>query len=126
MNMHPYSTNSTIHPKLNFFLVLSSIFLASCISWLVSWSNNKWGFAFGGISSLTIFGCLYLIFDKWIWDFRFLQKILLVPNLNGCWSVVGKTIKRDGIAVATDWEAEIKIIQSWCRISIILKTKQSD
>ena len=74
---------------------------------------------------MTVFGLLYFAFDNWLWKVEHLRRILLVPNLNGRWLVTGKTVKRDGQDTAFDWNGEVEIIQSWSKISIVLRTRQS-
>jgi len=49
-----------------------------------------------------------------------------VPDLNGKWICKGHTNLKNAEVVDYDWEATISITQSWSKILIHLKTKQSE
>jgi hypothetical protein len=48
-----------------------------------------------------------------------------VPDLNGKWICAGHTILKNGEQVDIDWDGTIAITQSWSKILIHLKAKQS-
>ena len=125
MTTHTYATNSPVHPRLIAFLALLSAAISVVIGGLAARIQSAWGFSVGGASAMTVFGILYFIFEQWLWRVGILRRLLLVPNLNGNWKCVGKTVKKDGQDAALDWEGNIRITQSWSRISIVLTTAQS-
>ncbi|MBH3128450.1 hypothetical protein [Serratia marcescens] len=76
---------------------------------------------FSLLSAGGIYVGLYAWFDKNLWHNSHLGKFLCVPNLAGCWRVDGHTHSEGGKA----WEGELKIVQSWDKVRIHLKTKTS-
>jgi len=64
--------------------------------------------------------------EKYLWKIYWLRKVLLVPDLNGKWICKGHTNLKNAEVVDYDWEATISITQSWSKILIHLKTKQSE
>lgn len=69
----------------------------------------------------TIYMILYKWFDTSLWNHQRIGKILCVPNLSGKWSVEGKSLSEEG----TNWCGELKIVQSWDKVRIHMKTRQS-
>lgn len=72
----------------------------------------------------TVFVVLYWLLDKYVWKWPGFSSVLKVPNLAGEWTCKGQTINPDG-SKGYEWDAKITIIQSWDRIRVRLKTKQS-
>lgn len=64
---------------------------------------------------------LYTWFDKNLWHNTYLGKFLCVPNLAGRWNVEGHTRSEGG----KPWEGELRIVQSWDKVRIHLKTQSS-
>ena len=125
MISHPYAVNNSSHSKLYYVLVFISISLSVSVGFLADYLLLNWGIKIVGVSSLAIYGILYYIFNKWLWKSQVIRSMLLVPNLNGLWKVVGKTSMKGAKEVDIHWEADIKIVQSWSKILIRLTTKQS-
>lgn len=130
--MHDYSIDR--HPKQKILFALSAvaIFLAPVISeWMTrtfEFFATATGYKRGAVVAVPILSVFYAIFwafDNKLWRFRFVRRFLLVPDLNGTWECEGRSILRRGVSVSTDWRAEIRIVQSWTRISIRLKAQQS-
>jgi len=73
-------------------------------------------------SVLFFYGLLFVIFDKWLW--QFLKKVNLVktPNLNGEWE---GNLKSSFNGHLSEVKATLKIFQTWTRIKILLITNQS-
>lgn len=72
----------------------------------------------------AVFGVLYWIFDRFAWRWRYLGQLLKVPDLSGDWHCDGQTLKPDG-SPSYIWERKFTIIQSWDKLRIRLKTRQS-
>ncbi|MCK1987178.1 hypothetical protein MPH48_03570 [Lysinibacillus fusiformis] len=76
------------------------------------------------ITGLTIFGLLFLLFDKFLWKIRLLYYLGLVktPNLNGVWKGQLKSSYDD---FKDEIDACIQIKQTWTKIIIFGKFNQS-
>ncbi|AXK40192.1 hypothetical protein [Crenobacter cavernae] len=71
-----------------------------------------------------IYMVLYWLFDTRIWRWKKIAELLKVPDLSGTWRVAGQTINQDK-TLGNIWEGEITIVQSWDKLRVRLKTKQS-
>ncbi|MCR6630143.1 MAG: hypothetical protein NVV74_08890 [Magnetospirillum sp.] len=76
------------------------------------------------IGAGAIYVGLYWAFDRWIWRWKNLRGVLRVPDLAGTWHCAGQTINADKTPGYV-WEGEVTIVQTWDRIRVRLKTKQS-
>lgn len=79
---------------------------------------------FWPLTAGVVYGILYWLFDRHVWKIPKVASLLRVPDLSGTWDCVGQSINPDkspGFA----WEGEVIIVQSWDRIRVRLKTKQS-
>ncbi|MDN8601795.1 hypothetical protein Q0A17_20635 [Citrobacter sp. S2-9] len=106
------------------FLSFIFIFLAlKTVEWLNSYHINSHipASLFSLLSAGGIYMGLYAWFDKNLWQNSRVAKILCVPNLAGRWRVDGHTRSEGG----STWEGELKIVQSWDKVRIHLKTKTS-
>lgn len=72
----------------------------------------------------AVFIILYWLFDQYVWRWSYLTRLLKVPDLSGDWSCKGQTLNPNGTPSFV-WDATITIIQSWDKIRVRLKTKQS-
>jgi len=123
--MHTYASNSPFQLRLMVWLAGLAAAISIGVGWLTSWARASWGFNVGGVSAMTAFAALYFVFDRWMWKLKHLRKWLLIPDLNGTWKCAGRTINPNDGSVTYNWTAEIRICQSWSRISVVLKTPQS-
>ena len=131
--MHDYSIDRHPKEKVLFFLALIAIAAAPPIKELAEFlvlsleANIGWSSA--PVVAVPVFGLfagLYFLFDKFLWKIPWLRKVLLVPDLNGKWVCKGHTNLKNAEVVDYDWDATISITQSWSKILIHLKTKQSE
>jgi len=76
------------------------------------------------VSAAAIWAALYWCFDRYAWRWSKLAILLRVPNLSGEWQCDGKTLTTDG-TTKYEWTGNITIVQSWDRLRVRLKTKQS-
>jgi hypothetical protein len=84
------------------------------------------GLTMGGLSSMSVFMGLHWLLDSFLWKIKLLRRILLVPDLNGTWTVKGIiTHAPNRELIGREWHADLEITQSWSAISIFLKTNQS-
>lgn len=105
---------------ISFVLILLALTL---IEWLKNFHINSHipASVFSLISAGGIYMGLYTWFDKNLWHNTYLGKFLCVPNLAGRWNVEGHTRSEGG----KPWEGELRIVQSWDKVRIHLKTQSS-
>jgi hypothetical protein len=130
--VHDYSINR--HPKEKILFVLALIAIVSApllnqgIANLFIYFGGEISFASSSLTAVPVFGVfmgIYMLFDKCLWKLEWLCRFLLVPDLNGAWKCVGKTVLKNGAGVSYDWSGKITITQSWSKMLIHLETKQS-
>lgn len=68
-------------------------------------------------TALGITGLLYLLWDRWVWKWKLLQKLHRVPDLNGTWKaeVVSDVLKKPRACV-------LRIRQTWNEINFTLQS----
>ena len=131
--MHDYSIDK--HPKERVLFALSfiAIFTAPALNKGIAWIANELGATTGLWSTslitvlpvMTLFGAIYWLFNAKLWKVEWLRSRLLIPNLNGTWKCDGLSVMRQGSVVNFPWSGEIRITQSWTKISIHISTSQS-
>jgi len=116
--MHQYSVD--YDRKLIYFLLVSfSIALTSIFNYFINIT------AIGlSVTGFTIFGLVFLLFDKFIWKWKFFYKLGLIktPNLNGIWEGSLSSSYHD---FKTQMPACIEIKQTWTQICIFGDFNQS-
>lgn len=130
--MHDYSIDNHPKEKILFFLAFAAILSAPIINSAAKHIAEFIGAA-AGWSSATItaipvfvlFGVIYWCFNKYLWRISMLRRILLVPDLNGEWSVEGMTTLKNGENADFKWNGKITVTQSWSKLLIYLQTDQS-
>ena len=70
--------------------------------------------------TIIIFYTVYYSFNNWLWKLRAISGLLKIPNISGTWSCNGKSDYED-----FNWHGNVRIIQSWDKIRIVLTTEQS-
>ena len=126
MSMHTYARNSTVHPTLFAMISLAAIGIAWAFGSGANLIVEQVGVPVSGISAVSLFGLLWLLFDKHLWKIGFVRRMLLVPDLNGSWTCAGRTISKGNEAVDYKWDATVTISQSWSKILVRLETSQSE
>lgn len=124
--MHEYSVSDQPKDKILFFMALASISLAPLISKLINILSAKY---FSDVLSLTLststlFGIIYLLFNYFLWKVPFIRSYCRVPDLNGEWVVEGLSHNTEK---KTDypWDGTIVIKQTWDKMLISLRTSKS-
>jgi hypothetical protein len=131
--MHDYSIDNHPKEKVLFGLSAIAIFTAPALNQGIAWITHGLGKATGLWSTsvitvvpmMTVFGLLYWLFNSKMWKWEWLRSRLLIPNLNGTWKCDGLSKMRNGAVVDYPWSGEIRITQSWTKISIHISTSQS-
>lgn len=123
--MHEYSIDVD-NKKIYFWLAILSFLVSMLITIIVNYFINITHFieVTVSISSLSLFGIFYTLFDKYIWKWKWLTRIGIVttPNLNGIWkgelysSYFNFTKRQD---------ASLIIEQNWSKIFIKGEFNQS-
>lgn len=124
--MHEYAL--TDHPREKIILVIAVIAL------LISQFISEYLYAFlktfmnitmtHSLSLFTIFAIIYFLFNKYIWNLKLFYKLFHFPNLEGEWECTGLS---HNIEKQEDfpWEGVVVIKQSWDKILISIRTKNS-
>lgn len=116
------------------YLSIIAALVASGLGVIVLWAVDiakKYGFA-GHVPALVlwpltagvIYAVLYWLFSTHVWKQPTLAGLLKVPDLADIWLCTGQTLNADG-SLGQEWHGEITIIQSWDKLRVRLKTKQS-
>lgn len=119
--MHEYATNVPGKHKLLFGVAFVAVFFASGIGMLMSMVADWTGVPVGSVSALAIFGGLWWWVDNKLWKHPWARRVMLVPDLNGCWHCSGRTVTQNGQPVQYEWDARIKITQSWTKMLVRLE-----
>jgi hypothetical protein len=123
--MHPYATDSPANPKLLAGLALVAAAASALVGTAVASVNSTLGWNIGGLSAMSCFGLLYLLFDRSLWKLKWVRRFLLVPDLNGEWRCSGVTVSKAGTEKSEPWNGTVRIRQSWSRMAIVLSTEHS-
>jgi hypothetical protein len=132
LNLHEYTVIGHNRSEIGRWLGVASLILSPLLasalgSLIVNNSINIPDGMKGNLASLTVsaalvYLCLYWIFNRYGW--RWLDRLLSIPNLSGQWLVTGETLNSDG-TTKYDWKARVTITQYWDRIAIELRANQS-
>lgn len=118
--MHKYSVEKCPKTKITALIAILSVFLSSIIKFIFSTFN----ITFFSIGTLAIFGILYFIYSRWIWNIPCIKKLLKYPDLNGSWKISGMSCNQNNDQ-REPWEGILTIIQTWDKVLITLKTEKS-
>ncbi|QNF18593.1 Cap15 family cyclic dinucleotide receptor domain-containing protein [Aeromonas jandaei] len=122
--MHDYAVFGHSRATIGRYLGTASVILTGLVSSIALWLSQFDGLMFmatATVSTATLYFILHWLFNNLAWKIPFFK----IPDLNGVWLVRGETLSEEGGVVKYNWEAEIDIEQTWEKISINLKTKQS-
>jgi hypothetical protein len=123
--MHSYDVSG--HPKVKviFFITIISISISTWLNMTVELFGKLLGMHISiTISLATTFGVLYLLFSKLLWKHKWFTNIFKYPNLNGKYSIIGKSFKKT-TGETFDWEGILLIKQDWDKILVSMKSKNS-
>jgi hypothetical protein len=136
MALHDYSIIGHRRSDIGRWLGAASVVIAPLLAWLIAWalrvvahwpvlsSSIEGKMAAFTVSAGTIYGILYLIFNRWGWGWRFLDFVLRVPDLRGEWAVQGESLDLNN-QIRFPWQGTLTISQRWDTIAVELKTAQS-
>jgi len=123
--MHAYSTDSDERERVLFGLALLAVGLAWGLSRGLRATQLTWPWWFDAPSTMGFYVILREVFDQRLWRWHFLHWVglLKVPVLQGTWRgyVVSSFAERQ-----KPHEVELRIKQTWTRISILLSSDTSN
>lgn len=102
---------------------LSAILTALIVSQLITyiaWFKSVPTLISTMILTIILFYIIYYSFNNWIWKIKPISKLLKLPNISGAWLCNGKSDHEN-----FNWHGNVRIIQSWDKIRIVLTTEQS-
>lgn len=102
------------------FVVLSIVNVAQILGLPIALTPSVMSLICAG----SVWAVLYWMFDKYVWRWQYIMKLINVPNLSGEWSCCGQTLNPDG-SLSYEWHGIVTIFQSWDKIRVRLKTNQS-
>lgn len=100
------------------FLLLSAVDLAHQFGLDVNLPPTVLSLVGAGV----VYGFLFWLFDRYLWRIGPIAKLLKVPDLSGTWHCEGTPLDK---GKAVPWQGEMRIVQSWDRIRVHLKTERS-
>lgn len=100
------------------FLLLSAVDLAKALGINVNLPPTFLSLVGAG----AVYGVLFWLFDRYLWRIGPVAKLLKVPDLSGTWHCQGVPLDK---GKAVPWQGEMRIVQSWDRIRVHLKTEES-
>lgn len=77
-------------------------------------------FILTAILTALLFFIFYYAFNNWIWKIKIVSNFLKFPDISGNWVCNGVSSFEN-----FSWQAQVKIIQTWDRIRIVLITDKS-
>lgn len=77
------------------------------------------------ITAVSVFGILFFLFDKFAWRVVGLRQIIGVPDISGCWKIIGQSFDLNQNPTF-DWTGKVDITQQYKRINIHLRTDKSE
>jgi hypothetical protein len=123
--MHTYGVDS--NERMRVWLIIGVVSVSA--GWAINWGMRQLDFPLSWLiappTAMGCFGLLNEIFDKRLWTHTLASVLGLtkIPNLSGTWSgFVEQTSDPEPRKV----EAQVIIAQSWTRISVRLRTGQSE
>lgn len=121
--MHDYAIFGHDRANIGRWLGFAAIAIAGGLAQLFTSLSALTGweaFSKATIATGAIYVVLHWVFNRWLWKLS----LLGIPDLNGVWSVKGRTIDESG-NTKYDWLAELDIEQNWKQITVRTRTKSS-
>ena len=120
--MHAYSVDTNERKNILLILAVISIVFAWGLYKILSSYQIALPWWAESPSVLFFYGLLFVIFDKWLWQYFKKINFVKTPNLNGVWS---GSLKSSFNNHSSEVKATLIIFQTWTRIKILLTTDQS-
>jgi hypothetical protein len=106
-------------------LAAASASLAAALAGVFTWLGlSGWEQHAGAVSvtAAAAYAAIHWVFNRFGWKQAcwFMQ----FPNIDGVWNCKGETRAEDG-STPFEWEAQVTVSQSWEKLRVHLRTKQS-
>lgn len=128
--MHSYSIDSNIRTKITAYIAVLSVVIMFIIGMGFDFYDKtlipmEINLSTIGILifkmftlSITIFGGVYCLFNKYLWKIKIVEKLHKIPNLNGTWDGTFESSKTDENGMNYTGTSKIVIEQTWTKIKI--------
>lgn len=100
------------------FIILSAVDLANSLGLNVNVPPTVLSLVGAG----AVYAVLYWVFDRRLWKFGPLVRLLRVPDLSGQWECQGTPLQAES---ATPWRGRMTIVQTWDKLRLRLETDSS-
>lgn len=120
--MHPYSLDTEERKNILLILAVVSIVFSWSFYKILGYYQISLPWWVESPSVLFFYGLLFIIFDKWLWQYLIKINFVKTPNLNGEWT---GNLKSSFDNHSAEIKATLKVFQTWTRIKILLMTNQS-
>ena len=120
--MHPYSIDTEERKNILLLLAIISIIVSLGFYKILINCQISLPWWIEGPSVLFLYGLLFVVFDKWLWQYFRKIGFIKTPNLSGEWS---GHLETSFDSQSSKVGVTLKIFQSWTRIKIILTTDRS-
>ena len=117
--MHDYSVRGHARERQIYLLAALAFSMMPLLTSLSGWVGVTIS-----IGTASLFGGIFWVFDRIVWHWPPVLKVLGFCNVNGMWEVVGQRLNSDG-TTASEWTGQMTIVQTWSRLAVVLKTDQS-
>jgi hypothetical protein len=122
--MHDYSIDSNERLLIPFYLAILSILVMGGVQTLLNCIQFSLPWWVDGISVFGFYGLFLLIFDRFVWKWKFLRtlNIIKTPNLSGKYE---GTLLSSYSDFKTPIPLNVEVLQTWTKINIIWRTATS-
>ncbi len=122
--MHPYATDSNERKIVPFILAALAIAMAWVFGWVLGSLNLRIPWWLDAPSAFAFYGIVYSLMNRKLWRLSVLRTLGLVrvPILEGRWQ---GQITTSFDEHATRHDVDVRIVQTWTRMKITLRGKDS-
>jgi len=120
--MHAYSIDTEERKNILLILAIVSIVFSWGFYKILGYYQFSLPWWVESPSVLFFYGLLFVIFDRWLWQYFKKIDFVKTPNLNGVWN---GNLKSSFDNHSAEVKANLKIFQTWTSIKILLATDQS-
>ena len=120
--MHSYSIDTNERRNCFFIFAVISVFFCFHLNQVLDHHQISFSDWFKVPSPFVLYLIIFTIFNKWLWRYFNKFNFIKTPNLQGIWRGHLKSSVDDH---SSEIETEVKTIQTWTKMKILLKTGKS-